>query len=224
MYEDTVPGKFPCTESLEACVFNFDNTPEIHGYSVQSDLIHHYSFQEILYLTVSGDLPSEKQYRLFHLAIALLIPAPVTQDTVHAGVLSRVYNNNVSGLLSSVTPVCAERCRHTLATHMAYIDWLSGDAEAIPDIALGDAALTNELKKVLATTGYTLKAFEHPLTNTAAVIALMYEAGLSDMWQMEFLFSWMSLIAPAAEGLLRPPFELKKYPMRMPRFMDTKHE
>jgi len=147
MYEDTVAGKFPCTESLEARVFNFESAPEIHGYSIHSDLVHHYSFAEILYLTIAGDLPSEKQNRLFELAITLLIAAPVTQDTVHAGVLSRVYNNQVSDILSSVAPVCAERSRHTMSTYQEFIDWLSGDAKTIPDIALGDTVLCTELKK-----------------------------------------------------------------------------
>jgi len=224
MYEDTVPGKFPCTESLEARVFSFENTPEIHGYSVQNDLIHHYSFAETLYLSIAGDLPSEEQYRLFELAITLLIAAPVTQDTVHAGVLSRVYNSQVSDLLSSVAPVCAERSRHTLAAHQDFIDWLSGESGAIPDIALGDSALCVELKKVLAKFGYTSKTFNHSLSKTAAIIALVFEAGLPHMWQIEFLFCWMSFVAPSAEGLARPPFELKNYPMRLPRFVDNKHE
>jgi len=224
MYKDTVAGKFPCRETLEARVFDFDQEAAIHGYSISNDLLHHYSFTDILYLTVTEELPTKAQRICFDLALSLLLPAPVTRDTVHAGILTRVYNAHAADLLSSIAPICAERGHHTVSNHLPFLEWLSHQAGTPPDTAIGKAALSCELTSILAKSDLTLQALEHPLTDTAAVIVLLYEAGISSTEHIEFLVCWISFIAPSAEGMARAPFQLRNYPMRLPRFVDSGHE
>lgn len=221
MYSESTAGKLPCSETLEARVFDYSESPSIFGYDIETDLLQHYSLQEVLLLTLTGELPDKKQSLLLSVVLTSLVAGNPTDDYVHGGILTRTFSNAEESILPAVAPIAAQRTLHLLNSHQPFIEWLKNPTEPLPEIAVGSENKTQPLIDALQRRGVKSKFLDFPLTTTAARFALLFEAGLTERWQLQFICSWMALLAPTAEAMARPSCAFLDYPIRLPRFVES---
>jgi hypothetical protein len=62
------------SEHLEAHVVDDRGPLRVHGYDVESDLARHYRFSDVVYLTLTGELPDDARSRAFEIALCFLLP------------------------------------------------------------------------------------------------------------------------------------------------------
>lgn len=64
-------------DQLDALAVTPLGSPRLFGYDVDSDLARHVGFADIVFLAVTGDLPTEARSRGFELALTMLAPMSV---------------------------------------------------------------------------------------------------------------------------------------------------
>src|SRR3569623_3505209 len=77
------------TQLIARVVAPGDDDGRVNGYAALGDLARHYSFADLLYLGLVGELPSPGASRQFHVALMAAAPVSVREASVHAGVGGR---------------------------------------------------------------------------------------------------------------------------------------
>ncbi len=96
---------------LTARVVSPEPDPRIHGYAVRSDLARHYRFSDVVFLSLTGELPTEEQSSTFEQALILLAPISVAEAPSHAASLARVCDASHSAVLGTGAIALAEQAR-----------------------------------------------------------------------------------------------------------------
>jgi citrate synthase len=89
--------------------------PRIHGYAVEGDLAPHYRFSDVIYLSLTGELPTDAQSRTFERALILLSPISIAEAPSHAASLARVCDATHSAVIGTGAIALAEQARFMVA-------------------------------------------------------------------------------------------------------------
>src|SRR3569623_2751795 len=74
------------TQLIARVVAPGDDDDRVNSYAALGDLARHYSFTDLLYLGLVGELPSPGASRQFHVAMMAAAPVSVREASVQAGV------------------------------------------------------------------------------------------------------------------------------------------
>ena len=206
---------FTDRETLDARVV--DGT-RIHGYDVDDDLSDHYGFADTVFLTITGELPSETEARAFSALMVLTAPTTIAHAPANAARAARSTRVGVERVASTGATVLGEQVRWELDEHEEFLSWLGRDTpegQCPANVFSADRAQSDRVKSRLGI--YVRAALEQPLTRMAALIAGFFALGLNRE-QIATAFMLARLPAIIAEGAAAKPGDLRGYPTRVPRF------
>lgn len=121
-WDPTAPTPFsqnPWPSKLTARVVSPGADPRIHGYAVQDDLARHYRFSDVIYLSLTGELPTDAQSRMFEQVLIRLSPISVGEAPSHAASLARVCDGSNSAVIGTGAMALAEQARFVVSEHRA---------------------------------------------------------------------------------------------------------
>jgi citrate synthase len=211
-------------QRLTARVVTPGAAPRLHGYDVEGDLARHYSFAEVVLLSLTGELPTAEVARAFEVALKFAAPAPVHEAPTHAAVLARICVASTSQMQGVAAIALAEQARVLVAEHRAWIEVLSGPIARVPRECLAadldDRAAARRLRVALHGT-IDVPALTHDLSRAAALVATLYACGLTTADRMECALVLARLPVAMAEALATPPGSHRQYPVQLPAMVYT---
>jgi citrate synthase len=194
----------------------------IHGYDVESDLARHYTFAEVTLLTLLGELPSEEQAYAFDMALTFLAPLSIAEAPTHAAALAHISGSPPTGVLGAAAIALAERARSVIADASSVLEWLAAPSAPL-DPALAatteeDRRAVERLREALARRGIEIERLQEPLTRDAALLAVLWFAGLTRREHLEAALVMASLPSVLAEAYRHEAASFRDYPMQLPPF------
>ncbi len=196
--------------------------PRIHGYDVQRDLARHYELTDVVFLSLTGELPSDAERRALDVALAFAAPVSIAEAPAHAAALASVCGPRASSMFAVAAIAVAEQVSATL----------DGLAELLPKIALGDLEgseglgardddereAVQRLSDALGTFAAKVPALARDVGLETALIATLFACGLRTRAQIETILCVAKLPTICAEALAWRAGDLRAYPMNLPRF------
>lgn len=95
--DDTALGPLPgplevssFPEQLTARLVTPGERPRIGGYDVESDLARHYAFSDLLFLSLTGELPDARESAVLGVALGFLAPVSIAHASTHGASLARL--------------------------------------------------------------------------------------------------------------------------------------
>ena len=215
----------PWPSELTARVVSPGPDPRLHGYSVERDVAAHGGFAESILLSLCGELPSASGCRALELALTFLGPLSVAEAPTHAAVLGRICGARPSALVGIAAVTLAERARYTLERYAPVLAWLAEPARTFPaEFATSSSSERESVARLAALFrgfGPELAVFAADPDRTAALLGVLYFAGLRTSAQLEPVFVLASLAPVIAEALSHEPGSFHAYPMQLPRIEYT---
>lgn len=217
--------------TLEARVVQPGDAPRIHGYDVQADLAPNYSFGELVLTTLRGEVPSRSTGRLFDAVLSFLAPCSVAEAPGHAALLVRTCGARTPAVLASGAVTLSEEAAAVLHDHAELLQWLDAPSTDFPARYRSESPAERDAVERFAArvrdSGVTLPMLEHGPTLRAALLAAAHHCGLRDAERLQAMWLLARLPSVMAEALQRPPAELRRYPIDLPRYeyvAAAKHE
>ena len=211
----------PWPTDLTAQVVTPGAAPRIFGYDVQRDLALNYSFSELLYLSLTEDLPATRGVtRAFDAALAFLSPASVATAPTHSGVLTRLCGSPTASVLAVTAVGLSQEAQAFVERHLTLRSWLGKPEEMdYPD----DLRATNlddrhAVERLFDAAKLTPSAARHDPSLGAAIFSVLFEIGLTEANQWERAVVTARLPAAWAEALSTKPLAFRDYPMELPKF------
>ncbi len=189
----------------------------IHGIDARRDLARHYSFAELVLLTLTGEPPTREHGRAFELALTWLAPTGVAEAPAHAAVLARLCSASSTGVLGSGAIVLIEQARGFVDQHAALLAWLeapSGEPPCAPHAEDDDGALLRDQLRSVAP-GMSIAA-ELPVD--AALVAVLHACGVRSPERLMSAVVVARFACVVAEGLAAAPRDFSSYPMNVPAY------
>jgi hypothetical protein len=194
----------------------------IHGYDVQSDLVRHYSFAEIVLTALTGESPDASAGHAFSLALSFLAPVGAGTSAAHAAILGAVVGApppSVQAIaavaLSSEAAAIADR----------WLPWLEdrarGGAAPPPEAGTAeDRAAIDRLRAALGRHAVHVPAIAHDnLTLAGALVAVLHASGLRTSWQVACAITLARLPVVCAEARCHGRAEMRDYPINVPAYV-----
>jgi hypothetical protein len=209
-------------ETLSARVVTPGDEPRIHGYDVERDLSVHYRNAEIAFLSLTGELPTAEAAILFETASAFLAPVSVAHASTHSAVLARLCGASTSTTIGTAAIGLGEQARVLLDDHAELLVWLANPTATLParygatDAA--DRASVARLADSLGRHGISLPVLSLDPTRSAALIAVLYAAGITRREQMEAAVVVARIPAALAEAFGESVANFRTYPTNLPLF------
>lgn len=226
--QDSPLDRIGAKERLEAKVVDTRTEPRIHGYSVHDDLARHYSFGEVILLTITGEPPTEAVGRAFEVVLTYMTPISIAEAPAHAARLGQAVNSSVSGIVSLAATALSEQARWLLDEHAGVLSWLADRSEDFPQQARADgpdqrrqvaalhAAVSDELGD--------LAIFSNDPALWPALLGVLYACGLREPGHILLAIVQARLSTAVAEATAVVPGQLKDYPINIPpiRYTDER--
>lgn len=196
----------------------------VNGYAVLSDLARHYSFTDLLYLGLVGELPSATASRRFQIALMAAAPVPVREASVHAGVLARLSGAPIASALGTGLVIAADHARQLVEDHAELLAWLArpeGDAPA----RFRTESDRGWIGALAAALGEDRPAtLGGDFTRDAARIALFHAAGVAVPDRIQAALVVAATVGVASEALATGPEHLGLYPVKLPPYRYVEDE
>lgn len=214
-------GNWP--DKLKAHVVTPGHQPRIHGYDVEQDLSRHYSFLEISYLALTGNLGTREQIRILEIALCYLAPVPVAEAPAHVAALTRLSGNSATSALAVGALTLAEQARDQIESQREILAWLD-DPHGPPPSGFEprqdeERSAVERLREIIRRSEIQLPVLDHDLGRSAALTAMLFHAGLQQPEQLETFLVLSRLPCVTAEALAVKPGSFNAYPMRLPDFV-----
>jgi hypothetical protein len=193
----------------------------LHGYAILGDVSRHYRHSDLMYLAITGELPDDRQSKLFHVAVCSYSALAVDQAPTHVGVLSRICGGNLASALGAGLVVLADKARFELVAHAPLLGWLANAGNEVPPAFRDngdDHAWVAVLRETLAHLQLDASLVRAEMTRNSARIALLFESGLRTSEQMEAAIVSAGCTGVVAEALCASPRDLGSYPVKLPPF------
>jgi hypothetical protein len=208
-------------QKLTATVIEPGEDPRIHGYAIESDLARNYGSVDILYLALTGELPSSDLSRGFEVAMSFLACVGINEGPTHAAFLARLCNAPARAVLQVAAVALAERASFEVQGLLGFLAWLETATDKPPSqYVTDDPAHARSIERLRAAlpTSFAVPPLSHSLTRPAAIAAVLHACGLRRPEQFELV--WMlAAVGPAfAEGMTAKPLAFREYPMDIPAF------
>jgi hypothetical protein len=210
---------------LSARVVTPGERPCVHGYDVEGDLARHYQPSDLLFLFLSGELPTAAVSRAFAVVSLFLAPVSVAHAATHAAVVGRLCGTPASSSFGVAAIGAAEHARWLLDEHRELIAWLRAPNGSLParfharDAA--DQAAVQRLELALAPTGLAVPALAERPSRDAALLMVLFAVGFQRNEQLEAVIALARLPSAIAEALAESPTNFGNYPINLPRFAYT---
>lgn len=209
-------------DKLTAHVVKPGNQPLIHGYDVQSDLIQHYNFSELILLALTGEPPSREIGRAFEIALIFAAPISIAEAPVHAASLSQLVNSRGHGTLGLIGIGLAEQTHYLVESYGDLIEWFGNPEHPFPEAFCakdhGEQEAVQRLKEALSDTGIQPKGLQHNVSLFGGLLNVFYSCGLQSKSQIETAFMLARFACAAAEAFAVKPLDFKSYPIDLPPF------
>ncbi|HEX2734874.1 MAG TPA: hypothetical protein VHM70_24885 [Polyangiaceae bacterium] len=210
-------AKFP--DQLLARVVTPGDEPRVHGYDVQSDLVHHYDLVALTILYLTGELPEPKAAAAVRAALVFISPISVAHASVHAAVLARLCGSPPSAVFGVAAVGVAEQSRFELDAFSDLFEWLKHPTREYPDAqrCTTDAQRqeAERLRRALPA-GYELEILNHAPTCMALTLAILQQAGLRRREQFEAVLALARLPSALAEAFAERAVNFSDYPINLP--------
>ena len=212
----------PAPETLQARVVTTSDNPAIHGYNMYHDLVKHYSFTEMIYLSLKGELPNKESGHAFEIALKFLFPISISEAPSHAGVVGKICTGQPSAVMGMTAITLIDMARQCIEDHQKLLVWLYSPTDELPKSFRAKEENTRkivlELKNHLAQTQFSCDIFKHDPNLISALIAVLYACGLQVPEQIQAAIVFAKYPCAIAEGFAVPAFSLFEYPLRLPNY------
>lgn len=209
-------------DKLSARVVTPGDSPRVHGYEVETDLARHYDATELLFLSLTGDLPAPQAASALRVALAFLAPVSIAHASVHAATIARLCGGTTSATLGVAAIGLAEQARVLLDEHAEWLAWLEAPAgeppAALRSNTAAEQASVEHLQTAVAESGLAVPELELGLTRDASLLAVLYRAGLKQRKQMEAAIVTARLPVAFAEAATKKVADFTRYPMKLPNY------
>jgi hypothetical protein len=213
-------ASFP--ETLTARVVTPGERPRIHGYDVEGDLARHYGPTDMLFLSLTGELPSPAAAAALRVALAFAAPVSVAHASTHAAVLARLCGSTVSSIIGVAAIALAEQARVLLDDHRALFAWLAAPTAELPiehrARNAADSGSVHRLCLALEPTGLEVPELALGPTRDAAVLLVLTACGLRRREQLEGALVAARLPCAFAEAIAEKVVDFAHYPINLPRY------
>lgn len=102
----------------------------IRGYDLAADLMQHYRFSELVFLSLTGVLPDERTGLVMELALLALSPVHAGEADANVAVLGSVVGADVASLIASAAVTVTEVAREFVDAHEDWREALAAQAPA----------------------------------------------------------------------------------------------
>jgi hypothetical protein len=209
-------------EQLTARVVTPGERPRIHGYDVQGDLALHYGPHDVLYLSLTGELPEPVVSAAFGVVLTFVAPLSVAHAPTHGAVLSHLCGATSTATVGVAAIGLAEQARSMVLEHQELFAWLAERKVGLPARFVAqtssERALVERLRDALGSTGFRVPVLDSDPTPDAAPLAVMFALGLTRAEQLVTAIVTARLPVAVAEALAGTPVDFKHYPINLPRF------
>jgi hypothetical protein len=213
-------ASFP--ETLTARVVTPGGLPRIHGYDVEEDLARHYGPTDVLFLSLTGELPTAAAAAALNVALTFVAPVSVAHASTHAAVLARLCGSTVSSVIGIAAIALAEQARVLLDEHLELLAWLATPGSELPPLHrardAADSASVHRLRLALEPTGLRVPELALGPSRNAAVLLVLAACGLRRREQLECAIVSARLPAAFAEALATKVVDFAHYPINLPRY------
>jgi hypothetical protein len=211
-------ASFP--ETLSARVVTPGQRPRIHGYDVEGDLALHYDPTEVLFLSLTGDLPTREAGAALRVALTFFGPVSVAHASVHAAALARLCGTTSGSILGVAAIGLAEQARVLLEEHAELLAWLhTRDGDLPRRYRTSDdseRARRDRLRAALACTGFEVPELALDVTADAGLFIVLVACGLRRREQIEAALVTARLPSTVAEAIAEKVVNFSHYPTNLP--------
>jgi hypothetical protein len=212
--------EFP--DALTARVVTPGAHPRLHGYDVEGDLARHYDPSDLLFLSLTGELPAAEVCAALRVALTFLAPVSVAHASVHAAQLARLCGTASGSLIGVAAIGLAEQARAMLDENAGFLAWLKSPSDEPPlsyrARSDADRETCRRLRAALASTGFEVRALTQELTRDAALLCVLFACGLVKREQLEAAIVTARLPSAVAEALSEKITNFGRYPINLPRY------
>lgn len=206
---------------LQATAVRPGPDPRLYGYALETDLAANYAPPDVLYLALTGELPSVDASRGLEVAMAFLSCVGIDEGPAHAAFLARLCNAPAASVLQVAAVALCERGRFAVEELRDFLDWLDGGSAAPPMRYVTtdpDSAHSLERLRAALPTSLVVPALRHSLTRSAGLAAVLHACGLGRPEQLEVVWTVAALAPTFAEAMTAKPLAFREYPMDTPAF------
>jgi hypothetical protein len=190
----------------------------LHGYAILGDLARHYSFSDVLFSGLTGELPDRASSQRFALALLASAATSVAEAPTHVALLGRIAGGAFSAALGAGLLALADQARSKTEDHAALIAWFENPLE-LPPSARDFAGTDREwIASLLSTLGDATTFVRVGMTRDAARLALFADAGIREPERVQAALTVAGSLGVIAEALLAGPADLGSYPVALPPF------
>ncbi len=192
----------------------------LHGYAVVGDLAKHYELSEVLYLAITGELPTDAAAQLFRVALTAWSAMGVNEAPTHIALLSRICGGAMASALGAGLIAAADQARFIVESNSELVAWLrtGTGTGALPAACTSSVADDAGYVRGLRAAAPHSALLRDDMTRDGARVALLFEAGVQDASRMEAAIVAARVSGLAAEALLASPRDLGSYPVKLPPF------
>ena len=209
-------------ERLRARVVSPGEQPRLHGYDVETDLARHYQATDLTFLALTGELPTPEGSAALGVAMAFLAPVSVAHASTHAAVLASLCGAPARASIGVAAIGLAEQARSEVREHRPFLAWLADPSHALPEAfaaqSPADDSAVERLRDALEDHGVRLPLLERSLSRSAALFAVLVQAGVRRAEQLEAVMVLARMPSAIAEALAEKPANFGHYPVNLPAF------
>jgi hypothetical protein len=191
----------------------------LHGYAILGDLAQHYSFSDVLFSGLIGELPDRASSQRFALALLASAATSVAEAPTHVALLGRIAGGEFSAALGAGLLALADQARSKTEDHAALVAWFENPLDELPPSACDSAGTDREwIASLLSTLGGATTLVRVGMTRDAARLALFADAGIREPERVQAALTVAGSLGVIAEALLAGPSDLGSYPVKLPPF------
>lgn len=208
-------------EQLTARVVTPGERPRIAGYDVEGDLARHYQPSDVLFLSLTGELPDARQSAALSVVLTFLAPVSIAHASTHGASLARLCGAVTSSVIGVACVGLAEQARVLVHEHRALFGWLDTKQGPMPSAFRarddGDRSATARLATALSGAGFDTSALPSAARD-ATLLMVLHALGLRRPAQLEAAIVSARLPTAIAEALATKTTSFNHYPMNLPRY------
>ena len=228
------PGPFetsPWPNKLTANVVDNGDTVKIQGYSLCDDLAQHYSFVEMAYLTLVGELATAQQTQALELALRLWSAISIAEAPAHAASLARICGTSNSATIGIAATVLAEQGRDVLQRNQGWLDFLRHKQQHIKTARPAPSSKAQKWQalalQIIDENNNIINKLNKAHSCEEILLSLFFAAGMTRSTEIETFLLMARLPAVCAEAWTRKGASFSDYPSDLPGFryqQDKSHD
>ena len=204
----------PWPTQLEAHAITPGAAPRLQGYDVESDLAPAVRFSDLLFLSVTGELPAPNVSRALEIALAFLLPLSVAHAPIHAAALAKMCGARPSGVLAIASLSLAEDAAAIFAECRPVLEGAAVPATLVATSDEENASVARLAALLDGVLDVPLLALRP--TRSLALFAVLWACGLRTELALTTVVTFARLPAAIAEAAPRTPLSFDRYPTLTP--------